>query len=98
MQGDPLSIIVFNATLEEVSKTLILCWTGKGINIGGKRLSYLRFVDDAVLVSSIKRGTKLDEPNTVSCINRSKTKLMMNATEHKTLVFCLCVMFITTYI
>ncbi len=47
-QGDPLSPIFFNCTLEEVFRKLE--WEDFGINVNGTNLNNLRFADDVILI------------------------------------------------
>jgi hypothetical protein len=52
-QGDPISPILFNAALEDMMRSLKERWTqrGFGIQLGGRRLSNLRFADDLLLMA-----------------------------------------------
>ena len=47
-QGDPISLKLFTAVIEEIFKKADL---DKGINIDGERLQNLRFADDVALVT-----------------------------------------------
>ena len=52
-QGDPISPILFKAALEDMMRSLKERWTqrGFGIQLGGRRLSNLRFADDLLLMA-----------------------------------------------
>lgn len=82
-QGDPLSLKLFIAVLEQIFRTLD--WENKGLKIHGKHLSHLRFADDIVLFS--------EDPNEMQImieslcegsrkvgleVNKDKTKIMTN--------------------
>lgn len=89
-QGDPLSPKLFTSTLEEIFKTLAASWQTKGIEIGNKRLTNLRFADDIVLFAhnALELQTMLQDLNAASlkvglAMNRSKTKIMSNNTKHR---------------
>lgn len=89
-QGDPLSPKLFTATLEEVFKKLSACWSTKGVVVGEKRLTNLRFADDIVLFSSSasELGGMINELSGASLevglkMNMSKTKLMTNSIKYR---------------
>ncbi|CAG9130127.1 unnamed protein product [Plutella xylostella] len=89
-QGDPLSPKLFTATLEEIFKGLAVLWTDRGIDIGGRRLTNLRFADDIVLfaTSAPTLQTMLEDLSTASLevgltMNRSKTKVMSNSAKRR---------------
>ena len=82
-QGDSLSPIIFNATLEQIFRNLN--WEGRGINVNGNFLSNLRFADDIVLVSETVDGLQLmvEELGEAGkeaglIINLNKTKTMID--------------------
>ncbi|XP_063540448.1 uncharacterized protein LOC134749440 [Cydia strobilella] len=50
-QGDPLSPKLFTSCLQEIFQKLAVSWETMGIEVGGKRLTNLRFADDIVLFS-----------------------------------------------
>ncbi|KAK6034258.1 hypothetical protein COOONC_28232 [Cooperia oncophora] len=67
------------------STHLQLDWDEKGINVDGKKLSNIRFVDDIVLISqnSTELQRMLEELNNVGkaiglTMNRNKTEVMRN--------------------
>lgn len=83
-QGDPLSPLLFIATLESIMSQLD--WRGRSIKIENNYLSHLRFADDSVLLS--ETGSELEymieSLNEASRVvglrmNISKTKLMTNS-------------------
>ncbi|CAG9133292.1 unnamed protein product [Plutella xylostella] len=89
-QGDPLSPNLFTSCLEEVFKKLTQSWENKGIDIGGHKLTNLRFADDIVLFShsAPELQQMLRELSTASLevglmMNRSKTKVMTNSTKRR---------------
>ncbi|XP_050561583.1 uncharacterized protein LOC126912619 [Spodoptera frugiperda] len=89
-QGDPLSPKLFTATLEEVFKKLAACWSTRGVVVGEKRLTNLRFADDIVLFSSSasELGGMINELSRASLevglkMNMSKTKLMTNSIKYR---------------
>ncbi|CAG9123810.1 unnamed protein product [Plutella xylostella] len=92
-QGDPLSPKLFTATLEEVFKKLAVSWERKGIDVGGRMLTNLRFADDIVLfASSASELTQmLQDLSTASLevglkMNRSKTQVMTNSAKSRVVV------------
>ncbi|XP_063636081.1 uncharacterized protein LOC134806684 [Cydia splendana] len=89
-QGDPLSPKLFTSCLEEVFKKLAVSWETKGIEVGDKRLTNLRFADDNVLfsTSATELQCMLQELSNASLevgltMNRSKTQLMTNSKKHR---------------
>ncbi|KAL1139139.1 hypothetical protein AAG570_009199 [Ranatra chinensis] len=57
-QGDPLSPELFNCVLEEVFHNLR--WESKGLSFGCKKLNYLRFANDIVLIASNEAESMLE--------------------------------------
>nr|XP_049696607.1 uncharacterized protein LOC126054557 [Helicoverpa armigera] len=89
-QGDPLSPNLFTCTLEEVFQKLSVPWTSKGIVIGNKRLTNLRFADDIVLFASTSAELQdmLQDLSRASRevglqMNTSKTHTMTNSTKRR---------------
>nr|XP_049706068.1 uncharacterized protein LOC126056577 [Helicoverpa armigera] len=89
-QGDPLSPNLFTCTLEEVFQKLSVPWTSKGIVIGNKRLTNLRFADDIVLFASTSAELQdmLQDLSRASRevglqMNMSKTHTMTNSTKRR---------------
>lgn len=89
-KGDPLSPKLFTSILEEVFRTLAASQEDKGIVVGKKRLTSLRFADDIVLFASTAQelGLMIQQLNTASFevglrMNMSKTKLMTNSTKRR---------------
>ncbi|PZC78256.1 hypothetical protein B5X24_HaOG202328 [Helicoverpa armigera] len=89
-QGDPLSPNLFTCTLEEVFKKLTVPWTSKGIAIGSKRLTNLRFADDIVLFASTSEELQqmLQDLSMASRevglqMNMNKTQTMTNSTKRR---------------
>lgn len=87
-QGDPLSPKLFTSALQKVFKNLESSWTTKGIDVGGIRLTNLRFADDIVLFAdtSAELEIMLKDLSAASLeiglkMNRSKTKVMTNSTQ-----------------
>ncbi len=85
-QGDPLSTLLFNTTLEESFK--YLNWGNKGLNINGVKITNLRFADDNVLISETRKGLEamLRELNTAGretwlTINSDKSKILTKSTK-----------------
>ncbi|KAK6755348.1 hypothetical protein RB195_013992 [Necator americanus] len=83
-QGDTISPKLFTAALQWIMKSL--SWEERGIRVGGRFLSNLRFADDIVLFSSStnEAETMLNELNEEGKriglrINRKKTQFMKNA-------------------
>ncbi|CAF4888459.1 unnamed protein product [Pieris macdunnoughi] len=88
-QGDPLSPLLFLATLVTVISQLN--WKGRGIKINDAYLSHLRFADDLVLLSETGQEIQymLESLNNASKrvgleINLSKT-MLMTSSEKKAL-------------
>ena len=89
-QGDPLSPKLFTSTLEEIFRSRAVSWETRGIEVGDKRLTNLRFADDIVLFAStaLELQTMLQELSTGSfsvglAMNRSKTKVMTNSAKSR---------------
>jgi hypothetical protein len=88
-QGDPISPILFNASLEKVIRNVKVQWRRKkyGIQVGsgGERLTNLRFADDLMLIGrsrvQITRmlETLADESRKIGLeIHMGKTKILYN--------------------
>lgn len=82
-QGDPISPILFSATLEQIFRDLK--WENYGISINGEKLNNLRFADDIVLISNKAEDiqamlTELSNQCKLRglLINESKTRMMTN--------------------
>lgn len=67
-----------------------MSWANKGIDVGGKRLTNLRFADDIILFASTAHELQqmLQELSTASLevglqMNRSKTQCMSNSTKRR---------------
>jgi hypothetical protein len=89
-QGDPLSPKLFTTILEEVFRSLAGAWEERGIVVGDKRLSNLRFADDIVLFASSATELQqmLEDLSLASLqvglkMNRSKTQAMTNSTKRR---------------
>lgn len=68
-QGDPLSPKLFSAVLENVFRNLD--WEHLGLNIDRKKLNYLRFADDLILLEECPK--KLE--NTIQNQNTESAKV-----------------------
>jgi endonuclease/exonuclease/phosphatase family metal-dependent hydrolase len=89
-QGDPLSPKLFTSTLEDVFRKLMPSWRDRGVVIGERILTNLRFADDIVLFSSTPSELRLmlQDLSNASLevgltMNMSKTKLMTNSTARR---------------
>lgn len=89
-QGDPLSPNLFTCTLEEVFRELTVSWSSKGVVIGSKRLTNLRFADDIVLFASTSAELQqmLQDLSMASRevglhMNMTKTQTMTNSTKRR---------------
>ncbi|KAJ2954579.1 hypothetical protein O0L34_g2871 [Tuta absoluta] len=92
-QGDPLSPKLFTSALEEVFRGLADTWEGRGVDVGGRRLTNLRFADDIILFSTTAAELQLmlQDLSTGSLgaglmMNMSKTKVMTNSTKYRVIV------------
>ena len=54
-QRCPLSPTLFNIYLEDLMKN---CFLNMGVNIGGRRIKYIRFADDIALLAEDERTLK----------------------------------------
>ena len=86
-QGDPVSPLLFNCSLDEIFKKLN--WENLGININGTFLNHLKFADDVALVAGSPEDLQkmLDDLYVESKragleINLSKTKVLSNSNEN----------------
>lgn len=79
-QGDPLSPILFIATLESIISKLD--WNKRGINVKNKHLSHLRFADDLVLIS--EKGKELQYM--VESLNKASKLAGLEMNLYKTMV------------
>ncbi|XP_061723667.1 uncharacterized protein LOC133529882 [Cydia pomonella] len=91
-QGDPLSPKLFTSTLEEVFKGLAVSWVAKGIDVGGRKLSNLRFADEIVLFapSAAELKQMLQDLSNASLqvgleMNRAKTQVMTNSRNRRSI-------------
>ena len=83
-QGDTISPKIFTAGLQEIFKRVE--WFEDGVNVNGRKLNHLRFVDDIVIISNNTTNdlqTRLQELKNRSKIpgmkmNIDKTKVMFN--------------------
>lgn len=83
-QGDPLSPKLFIAVLENIFRQLD--WAKKGIRIGNRYLSHLRFADDIVILAETPKDLEtmiesLDQESSRVGLemNASKTNIMTNS-------------------
>ncbi|VDO08661.1 unnamed protein product [Brugia timori] len=89
-QGDPLSPILFNSSLEEIFRNLN--WEEKGLDVNGKKLTNLRFADDVILFANSEEEltvmiNELSQQSVTAglTMNAKKTKILTNKTNQKTI-------------
>ena len=93
-QGDPISPILFNATLEDMMRKLVSKWSnqrGHGIQVQGRKLTNLRFADDLLLFATSFKAARAmlgDLMETAEKygleVHESKTKLLWNGEGEQT--------------
>ena len=88
-QGDPMSPTLFNALLESIMRDLKETWgkKGFGVQLGGRRLTNLRFADDILLIGATRAQVRHMLEDLSARAGKDGLKLHMGKTKILSNVF-----------